>query len=216
MPNGSGPGVSKPMEESDLRTDGETAQSAEVALVRQAQDGDSDAFTGLVKLYQRRAVSVAYRLLGNIEDASDVSQEAFVRAYRNLSQLDDPSRFGPWSMRVVTNLSLNYRRSRTSRFALSLDDALTVSAEIRNPATGRRATVGLENEHGPLPEELYAAISEAMEQLPEKQRLALILFSVEGMPQKEVAQVLECSVEMVKWNVFQARQKLREMLEPFL
>ncbi|UCC31361.1 MAG: sigma-70 family RNA polymerase sigma factor, partial [Phycisphaerales bacterium] len=90
------------------------------------------------------------------------------------------------------------------------------SAEVRNPASGKRLTVGLEDHAGPLPEELQSAVNEAMERLPDKQRLALILFSVEGMPQKEVAEILECSVELVKWNVFQARQKLKEMLKAYL
>lgn len=201
-------------------------RTTEAALVRRARLGDSDAFAELVRLYQRRAVSVAYRLLGNIEDASDVSQDAFIRAYRNLSQLDDPSRFGAWLMRAVSNLSLNYRRARKVRSTASLDDVLTGAAEVRSPdgqrfaggsfPSGRAPVVGVEDEGGPLADELRVAISEAMERLPDKQRVALILFSVEGMPQKEVAEILECSVELVKWNVFQARCKLKEMLEPFL
>ncbi len=201
-------------------------RTTEAALVRRARRGDSDAFAELVKLYQRRAVSVAYRLLGNIEDACDVSQDAFVRAYRNLSQLDDPSRFGAWLMRAVSNLSLNYRRARKVRSTASLDDVLTGAAEVRSPdgqrsaggssPSGRATVVGVEDAGGPLADELRAAISEAMERLPDKQRLALVLFSVEGMPQKEVAEILECSVELVKWNVFQARCKLKEMLKPFL
>ena len=215
-PNGARPLVSNRWEQSDLQTDVEPTQPAEVSLVRRAVEGDRDAFADLVRLYQRRAVSVAYRLLGNIEDAGDVSQEAFVRAYRNLSQLDDPSRFGAWLMRVVTNLSLNYRRARAGRSAASLEEEMVGAAEVRNPATGRRATVGAEDEQGALSQELSAAISEAVDQLPEKQRLSLILFSVEGMPQKEVAEILDCSIELVKWNVFQARRKLKEMLKPFL
>jgi len=163
-----------------LDTELEVTKSSEVDLVRRAQAGDSAAFGSLVRSHQRRAVSVAYRLLGNAADAADVSQDAFVRAYRNLAQLDDPARFGAWLMRVVSNLSLNYRRSRATRAATSLDDALEVGAEVRRPTT--------------------------------RQRLALILFSVEGLPQKEVAVILECSVELVKWNVFQARNKLKEML----
>ncbi len=71
-------------------------------------------------------------------------------------------------------------------------------------------------EQGLLPDELRDAIGEAMNRLPDKQRLALVLFSVEGMAQKEVAQILECSVELVKWNVFEARRKLKEMLHEFL
>ncbi len=199
-----------------MHTEVATTPPAEVALVQRARDGDSDAFAALVKRYQRRAVSVAYRLLGNIEDASDVSQDAFVRAFGHLSQLDDPSRFGAWLMRVVSNLALNYRRSRKLRMASSLDDVEAASAEARSPSGSKRVTLGSDENGGPLPAELHAAITEAMEQLPDKQRLALILFSVEGMPQKEVAEILECSIELVKWNVFQARRKLKEMLEPFI
>ena len=91
-----------------------------------------------------------------------------------------------------------------------------MAAEGRNPSTGSPLTVGLEDEGGPLPEEMRTAIGAALERLPEKQRLALILFSVEGLPQKDVADILECSVELVKWNVFQARRSLKEMLREFL
>jgi len=208
--------VSDPLEKQDVNTEALKIDRGEVALVTEAQEGDSEAFASLVRKYQRRAVSVAYRLLGSVEDASDVSQEAFVRAYRNLSQLEDPSRFGAWLMRVVSNLSLNYRRSRALRSATSLDDAQLGLAGARNPTSGRPVSVGLAGGSGALPEELHYAIGEAMEKLPDKQRLALILFSVEGLPQKEVAEILECSVELVKWNVFQARQKLKDMLADFL
>jgi RNA polymerase sigma-70 factor (ECF subfamily) len=191
-------------------------QSPEVALVERAQSGDSAAFSELVRLYQKRAVSVAYRLLSNTEDACDVAQEAFVRAYRNLSQLENPARFGPWLMRVVSNLSLNFRRSRKHRQAGSLEEALENEGEALRPGSGKRWNRNWGDANGPLPEELHGAISSAIERLPEKQRLALILFSVEGMPQKEVADILDCTVELVKWNVFQARKRLKELLKEFL
>ena len=208
--------MSIPKEPTGLDTELDVTQSAQVKLVCRAQAGDADAFGELVRMYQRRAVSVAYRLLGNMADAADVSQDAFVRSYRSLGQLDDPARFGAWLMRVVSNLSLNYRRARASRSATPLDDALAGSAEVRRPATGQRTVANGSEADGPLPEELQAAVTAAMERLPDKQRLALILFSVEGMAQKDVAEILECSVELVKWNVFQARQKLREMLREHL
>lgn len=184
--------------------------------VRRAQAGDAEAFAGLVRSYQRRAVSVAYRLVGNVEDASDVSQDAFVRAFRCLDQLDDPARFGPWLMRIVSNQSLNFRRSRSSRAAASLDDMAMDPAEGRRPATGSKLASEADDSAVSKPAELHDAISEALATLPDKQRLSLVLFSVEGMPQKEVAEVLECSVELVKWNVFQARKKLKDLLEVYL
>ena len=219
MSNGTGSIVSKRMETSDLDTETGQEESVEVRFVRDAQGGDSEAFAELVRRYQRRAVSLAYRLLGNIEDASDVSQEAFIRAYRHLSQLDDPARFGAWFLRVVSNLSLNYRRSRKSKAAASLDETLPIPADANATSGGRIAgagTLGAVETGGVFSEELSAAITGALERLPDKQRLALVLFSVEGLPQKEVAEALECSVELVKWNVFQARRKLKELLKEFL
>ena len=198
-----------------MGTETTVTESSEVGLVRRAQRSDADAFGALVRLYQRRAASLAYRLLGNSADAADATQDAFVRAYRNLGQLEDPTRFGPWLLRIVGNLSLNFRRSRAGRAASSLDDALDGGAEIRRPTTGRTLRAEHDDE-GPLPVELHGAVSRALETLSDKQRLALILFSVEGLAQKEVAEILDCSVELVKWNVFQARQKLKETLAEHL
>lgn len=188
-------------------------ESQEVAQVRQAQRGDRNAFAVLVRSYQKRVVSVAYRLLGNSDDARDVGQDAFVKAFKSLSQLDDPSRFGPWLLRIVSNLALNYRRSRSLRFIPSLD--------YQNDDEGRESGIRPQakqgnGESGPLTEELHGAVSAAMEQLPEKQRMALILFSIEGMAQKDVAEILDCSIELVKWNVFQARKKLKDLLAEHL
>lgn len=193
----------------------EASEVAEGTLVVRAQAGDSSAFAALVRSYQRRAVSVAFRLVNHSEDAADVAQDAFVRAYHNLGQLDNPERFGPWLMRVVTTQALNFRRGRKNRQASSLDETMQ-PANLRHPSTGRRLAGDYEDPAGPLPQELQAAINTALAQLPEKQRLALILFSVEGMPQKEVAEILECSLELVKWNVFQARKKLKDLLQEYL
>jgi len=198
----------------------ETQQSSagvtETSLVRKAQKGDVEAFSSLVRLYQRRVVSVAYRLLGNGEDARDVAQDAFVRAYRALGQLEDANRFGPWLMRVVSNLSLNFRRSRKLRAAVSLDGSPENPSIADDPSAGHRQLKGNKVDAGIMAEETSGAIQVAMAQLPEKQRLALILFSVEGMPQNEVAEILDCTVELVKWNVFQARKKLKEALADYL
>ena len=207
--------VSKAKEGSGLSAEAEVKDPQEVDLVCRAKAQDTEAFGELVRRYQRRAVSVAYRLVGNSADASDVSQDAFVRAYRNLDQLDDPARFGPWLMRVVSILSLNFRRSRASRPASSLDDSLLDGVDFRKPGGGLRLAASGADEDSQA-KELDGALSIALEQLPDQQRMALILFSVEGVPQKEVAEILECSVELVKWNVFQARKKLKELLADVL
>lgn len=201
---------------SDLQIPTDETRSAELELVCRAQTGEPEAFGVLVQTYQRRAVSVAYRILGNIEDASDVTQDAFVRAYKNLAQLDDPDKFGGWLMRVVCNLSLNYRRSRANRPTVSWESSAELSAEDHGTTPGALTSRANSADSDHVSHELNAAIVQALEQLPDKQRLALILFSVEGLPQKEVAEILECTIELVKWSVFQARKKLKELLNPFL
>ena len=183
-------------------------------LVTAALEGDASAFDALVREFERRAVAVSSRLLGNLEDGIDVSQEAFIRAHRSLHTLEQPGRFGAWLMRIVSNLALNYRRSRKRSAALSLDDMMADGAdgEPANPA-GRSESQPLE---GALAGELKERIEGVIAELPEKQRLALVLFAMEGMPQKEVAEAMECSVELVKWNVFQARKTLKDQLKEYL
>jgi RNA polymerase sigma-70 factor (ECF subfamily) len=98
---------------------------------------------------------------------------------------------------------------------VSLDDVGDKVGPVRS-ADGRTVLQGISPDASPASSELGAAIQRAIEALPDKQRLALVLFSIEGLPQKEVAAVLDCSVELVKWNVFQARKKLREALGDYL
>ncbi len=203
--------------------DDEAAEDAR--LVGQALAGDADAFGVLARRYQRRVFAVAYRLLNNQHDALDVAQDALLRAYRSLDQLTDPLRFGPWLMRIVANLSFNYRRSRKASAAVGLGGmpaALSGHARANALRPGERhgrskAAMPPGSPDDDIRErELRAAVGAAMEELPEKQRLALVLCSIAGVPQQEVAQMLSCSVELVKWNVFQARKTLKQRLEQYL
>jgi len=186
-------------------------------LVQQTCAGRREAFDQLIERYQRRASSVSYRLLGNLHDALEVCQEAFIRAYRNIETLENRARFGSWLLRIVTNLSLNFRRSRAvGGPKLSFEDCILDSDRSReelisdadHSETRPGATLGAG--------ELSGLIEQAIAGLPAQQRTALVLFSIEQMPQREVASIMDCSVEAVKWHVFQARKKLRESLAEYL
>lgn len=194
---------------------GDEADSAaeDARLVAAARSKEADAFDRLVERYRKRAVAVAYRLLGSIHDASDVAQDAFLRAYQKLDKLEDPRRFGPWLMRIVTNLSLNFRRSRSRGQAMSTDEMFESDEEVRTASGALLSTSEGENADT---KELRDAVERAVAGLPEKQRTALVLFSMEGLPQKEVAAIMGCSVELVKWNVFQARKAMRIALAEHL
>ena len=183
--------------------------------VARAVGGDAAAFDELVLRYQRRAVAVAYRLVGDAHAAADIAQDAFVRAYRGLGSLQEPRSFRPWLMRIVSNLSLNYRRSRQAASSVPLDAAGEGPEGFRRASDAAPLTSSLPSDAADA-EDLSTAIERAMQRLPEKQRTALTLFSVEGIPQKEVAQIMACSIELVKWNVFQARKNMKRMLARFM
>lgn len=183
-------------------------------LVRQAQKGDLPAFDALVRQYQRQAVAVAYRLLNNMDDAMEVSQDALLKAFDKLRSLHHAGQFGPWLLRIVSNLALNRRRSRALRAAVPLESPAGADEE--------RQGAGRPDPRTPTPaedasaHELEDRIGRALAGLPDMQREALVLFSMAGVPQKEVAHMLGCSVEAVKWHVFTARKKLKEVLGDWL
>jgi RNA polymerase sigma-70 factor (ECF subfamily) len=190
------------------------------ALVEQVIGGKRAAFDELVRRYQRQAVAVSYRLLGNSHDALEVTQDAFIKAFSSLATLQKPEAFGGWLMRIVSNLSLNYRRSRKTRSQLPLDDLLgpTESSQQAEAAGGSSDWMSQSGDpvHLLASEEMGRKLQTALAQLPEKQRMAIVMFTIEEMPQKQVAEALNCSVEAVKWHVFQGRKKLKEILKDHL
>jgi RNA polymerase sigma-70 factor (ECF subfamily) len=181
-------------------------------LAKQAIGGDRRAFDQLIVRYQRQAVAVSYRLLGSSHDALEVTQDAFLKAFTSLSSLQTPDAFGGWFLRIVSNLSLNYRRSRKSKSQLPLNDLL--GAVENGDTTGSEWMARSGDPVNALQgHELGEKLQEALTQLPDKQRQAILMFTVDEMPQKDVAAALNCSVEAVKWHVFQGRKKLRELLK---
>ena len=184
-------------------------------LVHSALAGERKSFDLLIERYQRQAVAVSYRLIGNSHDALELTQDAFIKAYTSLSTLQKPEAFGGWLMRIVSNLSLNFRRGRKSRNQLPLDDLLGPADSGQAESMGgsewmARSGDPVRNlESAEMGKHLQAALAK----LPEKQRLAIVMFTLEELPQKQVAAALDCSVEAVKWHVFQGRKKLKEMLK---
>ncbi len=187
-------------------------------LVEQTLAGTRSAFDTLILRYQRQAVAVSYRLLGNTHDALEVTQDAFLKSYSSLASLQKPEAFGGWLMRIVSNLSLNYRRSRKTRSQLPLDDLLGPSEPTAGDVGGTSDWMAQDGDpvHALESGEMGRRLQQALQELPEKQRLAIVMFTIEQMPQKQVADTLGCSVEAVKWHVFQGRKKLRELLKDHL
>ncbi|MFP4105459.1 MAG: RNA polymerase sigma factor [Phycisphaerae bacterium] len=183
-------------------------------LVRAARKGDLSAFDALVARHQRKATAVAYRLLNHREDALEVTQDALLKAFDKLNTLSKPARFSAWLMRIVSNLALNKRRSRALRYTASLD-VQAENDEGRGEMNRPDPRVARPDQNVSAGD-VQAIIDRTLENLPDMQRQALLLFTMEKLPQKEIAELLQCSVEAVKWHVFSARKKLKEALQDYL
>jgi len=171
-------------------------EAAAIALV---QSGDGEAFDLLVRRYMRTAYAVAFRLLGHREDAEDVVQEAFLAALDNIRTFDTSRRFGPWLYRIVVTRGLNFRKSRSRRAAEPLEDAGVASREPGPAAAAEQAG-------------LKATVVAALGQLPERQRMVVQLFDLDGFTGAEIAAMLGVSPGTVRWYLFEARQSLRRTL----
>lgn len=216
--NPSGCFVSNPAGEQVRPPVAPSAAWSDEDLVREALAGRPEAFDALVERYQRQVMAVAYGFVGNLHDAEDVCQGAFIRAYKNLQTLEKAQSFRSWLLQIVTNLSLNFRRDRAvgDRRRVSFEDCL--GSEEDSPESRLAVSQHADEQPGAELEarELAEITRKLIAELSEQQRTALVLFSIEQLPQKEVAQIMECSVEAVKWHVFQARRRLRERLAPYL
>jgi len=175
------------------------------ALVRRLQDGDSGALDDLFRRHREAAYRIAYRLLGNAEDALDVVQESFIHVLRGIGSFRGQSSFKTWLYRIVTHAALDWRRCRAVRSAASLD---AESSPEPAAAGERRRSPTAEA----VAADLKEAIDKALMNVSEKNRVALVLYALEGMSYQEVAEVLGISIGTVMSRIFNARQRLRELL----
>src|ERR1700755_1411977 len=117
---------------SDANAPAPIATPSDQQLAERVLTGQRQAFDELIRRYQRQAVAVSYRLLGNTHDALEVTQDAFLKGFTSLASLQKPEAFGGWLMRIVSNLSLNFRRGRKTRQQLPLDDLLSNDSSTAN------------------------------------------------------------------------------------
>ena len=167
-------------------------------LVRRAQAGNRDAFDLIVRRHQRSVYQLCYRFAGSHEDAADLAQDVFVRAYRALAGFRGQSAFATWLYRIGVNVCLNRRALKTPR--LEPIDA------VEPAATAERADAAL------LRDERARRVRAAIARLPPKQRATLILRTYHELPHEEIAKILGSSVGAAKANLFHALANLRKLL----
>lgn len=187
------------------RVDGITDQ----AVVEQVMRGDADAFAILVEKYQDRIYSAILNYVFNPDDAIDISQDTFVKAYTKLHSFDSSSAFYTWLYRIAINTAIDFLRKRKSRPTDSLDD--DKYTEIGFEPASKDSTVD------PVKvtsrNEQAFAIRKAIGSLSEKLRSVIVLHDVEGLSQEEVADILKVPVGTVKSRVSRARAELRYLLQ---
>ena len=175
-------------------------------LVRCAKDGDKAAFEELVRLNQRGVYTLALRHTGNHDDALDISQEAFFRAYKGMPHFKGECAFSTWIYRLTVNACIDHlRRSKRKRASLfsEIEDGDRI---LEIPDTSRLPEDAAEFE------ELKAALSAALQTLPEKYRAVFILRAVNGLAYDEIAEILELEEGTVKSRLSRAREKLKDIL----
>lgn len=178
--------------------------STDADLVSAAAAGSREAFDALVVRHQRAVYHLCRRYAANHEEAADLAQDVFVRAFRNLRQFRGESAFKTWLHRIAVNVCLN----RVSARAPRLDRMEPLEAlDVTSAATGNR-------DDGLVREEQARAVRAAIAKLPPKQRATLILRVYQEMSHEEIARVLGSSVGACKANLFHALKKLRELLKP--
>jgi RNA polymerase sigma-70 factor, ECF subfamily len=179
-------------------------------LVRAVLDGDSTAYRGLVERYQGRIYSVCYGMARNREDARDLAQEAFVKAFKNLSRFRFGASFYTWLCRIAMNVSIDHLRRQKVRRADVFDEAIASrSADGVISLQHHRHDPGKDLER----KRLHAAILAAMDELPEEQKQVVVLREVEGMAYKEIAEVMDIPEGTVMSRLYYARKKLQKALK---
>ena len=179
--------------------------------VERAQSGDSDAFRLLVEQHSRSIFRLAFRMTGNEQDAEDVVQETFLRAYKQLDKYEARSSFSTWLFRIAANYSLDLIRSRKRH---------QDKRETGSPETGDILTTIAGSEPGPdriaFSGEVQQRVGEALNELSAQERTAFVLRHFEGMSIEEIGDALGTGVNATKHSIFRAVQKLRRSLEPLV
>jgi RNA polymerase sigma-70 factor, ECF subfamily len=186
----------------------------DAALMKRVTQGDQRAFEELVEKYKQPVFNMIYRTLPDAAEAEDLAQSVFIQVYKAASRYRVEAKFTTWLFTIARNLCLNEIRRRSRRPADSLDAAVSTDEDaparqfedVRNVAPPDRL----------IQDELVAKVSEALQDLPENQRTAVLLYQEQEMSYEEIAKILDCSLSATKSLIHRARETLKQRLKPYL
>jgi len=184
-----------------LSSSSEKKEEELLEIVKKAQGGDQEAFQEIVQRYKVQVAGIAYRMVGDYEDAKDISQMVFVKIYQNLHRFDTTKKLSTWLYRITINASIDFIRKFRKHKLEVLDNIIGELKEKKNDVEGvyQRGLIRL-------------AVDEALESLNPKQRSVFVLRDLEGLDIKEVSQVTGMPQATVRWYLHRARAKLRDEL----
>ncbi|MFN7140824.1 MAG: sigma-70 family RNA polymerase sigma factor [Limisphaerales bacterium] len=185
----------------------------DLKLVKRAQEGDASAYDLLMRKYQQRIYATLYNMTSNHEDANDLTQETFIKAYQALKTFKGDAGFYTWVYRIAVNKTLNFLKQRKNKHHMSLND-LDFNAE-HDPDL-----VALVSDKTPRRDadltELQEKLNAAMQKLSEPHRLVVTLHDIQGLSHEEIGQIMECNPGTVRSRLFYARQQLQAILSSYL
>lgn len=195
----------------------ETAASAspapedELVLVARAQAGDAQAFNELVTRYRTRAYAMIYNMVRNEQDAWDLAQDGFLKAWKSIGRFRGQSSFFTWLYRILMNVTIDWVRKRQIEGGTEFDDTQALQAVEPGALTAPRAELPPADRLSD--KEIRERIDASIQRLSAEHRTAIVLREIEGLEYQEIADVMDCSIGTVMSRLFYARKKLQTMLK---
>ncbi len=193
-------------------------ENDELKIIELVKAGDSDAFCELVDEYKEKAISIAYSYCSNFEDAKDLSQEAFIKAFKMIDRFKARSRFYTWYYRILVNICLDFLRRRKKKY-----DKMLFHRRIEDREQDRSADI-FENVASSFPDpkralmnsELGEKLTDAINSLPDKQKAVFVLKNIHGSAIEEIAEITGTALGTVKANLFKATVNLQRKLKKYV
>ena len=189
-----------------------TTAASDQAIVERVQQGDKEAYNILVLRYQHKVCDIAYKYVNNYVDANDIAQESFIRAYRALANFRGESSFYTWLYRIVSNTAKSYlEQNQKHRYSVDVDDP-----DFDNQLDVKGLLISNDSPDALLEsDELHKIVSQAMEDLPEDLKRAIVLREVEEMSYEDIASIMDTPIGTVRSRIFRARQFIEDRLAQF-
>lgn len=179
-------------------------------LIKEAKSGSVEAFEELIKQCQKKVFNIAYKMTGSYDDANELAQEAFIRAYKSINKFKGDSLFSTWIYRITTNVCLDELRKRKNQKVISINEDIKYNDEELKPQI---------KDESPGPEKIYerkefkSLVKECIESLPPDYKTVIVLRDIEGFSYEEIAKIINCPEGTVKSRINRARKALREIFK---